>query len=95
MRPTIAPHADHGAPACCGCIFPVPRGDEADLTCNECGAIIRTVPAAEAESTLLAMAFAPGACTAVCPACGAQNVFTGLDSVLAFRCRECGSGVEA
>ena len=45
---TIVPHESLGAD-CCGCIVPVMRGDEADLVCNECNALIRTVPTGEVE----------------------------------------------
>jgi hypothetical protein len=48
---TIVPHGSLGAD-CCGCIVPLIRGDEADLACNECNALIRTVPASEAEQVL-------------------------------------------
>jgi hypothetical protein len=34
---------------CCGCLIVVERGDQADLTCNECGAVIRTVPTDKAR----------------------------------------------
>jgi hypothetical protein len=47
---TIVPHESLGAD-CCGCIVAVNRGDEADLVCNECNALIRTVPTAQAELT--------------------------------------------
>jgi hypothetical protein len=32
------------------------RGDQADMTCNECGAVIRTVPAERAVAVMLEMA---------------------------------------
>ena len=49
----IVPHSDHGDEECCGCLYPVERGDLADLVCNECGALIQTVPIGEVEPTLL------------------------------------------
>jgi hypothetical protein len=44
--PILVPHQHCGNPDCCGIIMPVVRGDQADLTCNECGTVIRTVAAA-------------------------------------------------
>jgi hypothetical protein len=40
---TIIPHDSLGAD-CCGCLMAVMRGDEADVVCNERGALIRTFP---------------------------------------------------
>jgi hypothetical protein len=91
--PIIVPHADHGDAECCGCLFPVIRGEEADIVCNECDAVIRTVPAAEAQRTLLQMAMSEGVCSETCPSCGALNVFTGFSAMEAYTCRQCGKGV--
>jgi|SRR6266446_2367231 len=52
----IVPHSHVGDEDCCGCLMPVERGDQADLVCNECGALIQTVPIAQVEPTLLNMA---------------------------------------
>jgi hypothetical protein len=54
----IVPLSDVGDEDCCGCLYPVERGDQADLICNECGALIQTVPRSEVEPTLLRMAVA-------------------------------------
>jgi hypothetical protein len=78
-----------GAPA-----YPPSAGIEfnrvADLRCNECGAVIRTVPAADIEQELVRLAMAGGACGARCSHCGALQTFPGFDSIDAFVCRECG-----
>src|SRR5713226_120464 len=89
----IVPHADVGDEDCCGCLYPVERGDLADLFCNECGALIQTVPIAEVEPTLLRMAMSQGVCTATCPHCQALNTFPGFTSIEAYICKECGEGV--
>jgi len=68
-------------------------GDQADLVCNECGAIIATVPAVEGDQTLLRMAMADGITSEACPSCGKANVFPGLAAIDAFFCRHCGAGV--
>lgn len=38
---------------CCGCLVVQVRGDEADITCNECGAVVRTVPPAGVAVTVM------------------------------------------
>jgi hypothetical protein len=48
----ILPHSDFGDDECCGLFFPVERGDQVDITCNECGLILKTVPAANSRRTL-------------------------------------------
>src|ERR1700678_977235 len=49
---TTLPHSDFGDPECCGCLNAVIRGDHADIVCNECGTVLRTVPAANVGQTL-------------------------------------------
>jgi ribosomal protein S27E len=49
---TTLPHSDFGDPECCGCLNGVIRGDQADIVCNECGTVLRTVPAANVRQTL-------------------------------------------
>lgn len=90
--PIIVPHSDHGDPECCGCIFPVVRGDEADLVCNECDVVIRTVSASEAQRVLLEMASGE-VCSETCPSCGTLNLFPGFSAMEAYTCRHCGEGV--
>lgn len=90
----IVPHSDVGDKECCGCLIAVERGDQTDLICNECGALVRTVPTAEVQQTLLRMALAQGICSAICPHCGALNTFPGFAFVEAYICcSECGEGV--
>jgi hypothetical protein len=40
---TMLPHQSFGDPDCCGCLNGVVRGDQADIVCNECEAVVRTV----------------------------------------------------
>ena len=49
---TTLPHSDFGDPDCCGCLNGIVHGDHADIVCNECGAVVRTVPAGDLERTL-------------------------------------------
>ena len=50
-RPFL-PHADFGAPDCGGCLNGVIRGEQANIVCNECGAVVRTLAAADLQRTL-------------------------------------------
>jgi Zn finger protein HypA/HybF involved in hydrogenase expression len=52
------------------------RGDQADIVCNDCGAVVQNVPAGEAQNTLIEMSSGEVA-TAKCPHCGSVNVFDG------------------
>jgi predicted RNA-binding Zn-ribbon protein involved in translation (DUF1610 family) len=90
----IVPHSDSGDKNCCGCLIVVElENGNANLVCNECGALILTVPNDEAPQILMRMAIEQGMCGATCPHCGALNPFPGFDSIEAFICRECGQGV--
>lgn len=77
---------------CCGCLIAVERGNVADLVCNECGALIRTVAMGEVSQALLRLAMEQGICSATCTHRGAVNTFPGFTSIQAFICRECGEG---
>jgi hypothetical protein len=48
----ILPHSDFGDPECCGLLLPFERGDFVDIICNECGANVQTVEAADLRRTL-------------------------------------------
>jgi hypothetical protein len=91
--PILVCHSDYGDPECCGIVMPVVRGDQVGFVCNECGLLIATVPAAEAERTLLKMAMEGGLCSETCPHCGEVNTFPGFSSMEAYPCRHCGLGV--
>jgi hypothetical protein len=94
----IIPHESVEKVDCCGCLFVHVRGNEADITCNECGSVIRTVLAQEAVAVMeaLMMEVVAGAiCSARCPHCGALNTFPGFSAIDAFVCSECGEGVAA
>ncbi len=89
----ILAHADFGDPECCGCLFPVARGDQIDIVCNECAAILRTVQVADIRTTFDAMEASLDVASEKCPHCGQVNLFPGFSRMLAFVCRECGEGV--
>jgi hypothetical protein len=91
---TTLAHSDLGAPECCGCLVGTIRGGSGDIMCNECGAIVRTVPADKLRETLTTMELALDLSTAMCPHCGAVNLFPGFSVVIAFTCQECGEAVK-
>lgn len=68
---TTLPHSSFGDPDCCGCLNGVVRGDQAHLVCNECGALIRTVPVSDLRHTLDKMELTLDIASAICPHCGA------------------------
>ena len=88
----ILAHADSGNPDCCGCVSPVNRGEEADIVCNECGAIIQTVLSAELGRTLDEMESQLVVTSEICRHCGFVNLFPGFSRMMAFACHECGKG---
>jgi hypothetical protein len=57
--PILVQHSSYGDPECCGIIMAFRNGEYADLNrspgtadvdlmCNECGAVLRTMPVADA-----------------------------------------------
>jgi hypothetical protein len=79
---------------CCGCLIVHVTGDRADIVCNECGAVIRTVQVGEVQAVMSEMAQTDVISSARCTHCGALNTFPGMSSVEAFICSECGEGVD-
>jgi hypothetical protein len=64
----------------------------ADLKCNSCGAVIDTVRLDRVGTRLMELG-SDEICSALCPHCGATNVFRGFTVIEAFVCQECGEGV--
>jgi hypothetical protein len=77
---------------CCGCLIIQVRRDQADIICNECGAVIRTLPAERARAVMLEMA-SGAICSARCNHCDALNTFPGFSDIEACICAECGESV--
>ena len=88
----IVPHEVAAGADCCGCLIVKVRGDQADITCNECGAVVRTVPVELASAVMVEMA-STEICSARCTHCGALNTFPGSSAIEAFICTECGESV--
>src|SRR5713226_8156600 len=74
---TTLPHSSFGGPDCCGCLNGIIRGDQADIVCNECEAVIRTVPVADLRQILDEMELTLDLSSAECPRCGAVNLLPG------------------
>lgn len=68
--------------------------NQVDIVCNECDAVLRTVPVADIRRTLDEMELSLDVASEICSKCGAVNLFPGFSRMLAFRCRECGEGVK-
>ena len=90
---TILPHESFGDPDCWGCLNGIVLGDQADIFCNVCETIVRTVPASDLQRTLDEMESTLDMCTDMCPQCGQVNVFPGFSRMMAYVCRECGEPV--
>ncbi len=65
----------------------------ADIICNECEAVVQTVPTADLRRTLDEMESTLDVASAQCPHCGNVNLFPGFLEMLAFVCQECGESV--
>jgi hypothetical protein len=79
---------------CDGCLLVQMREKLADIVCNRCGAVVRTVPAENAAAVLGELA-SGGICSVRCPRCGAMNTFPGFSSIDVCFCLECGQRVAA
>jgi hypothetical protein len=78
------PHSDFGDPDCCGCLNGVIRGDQADIVCNECGTVLRTVPAANVGQTLTELEITLEVASEMCSHRGSMNLFPGFSKMIAF-----------
>ena len=87
------PHSDYGDSECCGCLFPAEHDGKVDLTCNECGVVLCSIPVHEVEMRMLQMAIALGFCSEIRPYCKEVSTLLGYDCVLAYVCRHCERGV--
>jgi hypothetical protein len=90
-RLPIIPHENLGA-NCCGCLYVRVEGKRADIVCNECAAVIRTVSVGDVERVVKELAQTDTICRARCTHCGTLNSFPGFAVVDVFVCPECGEG---
>jgi uncharacterized protein (DUF983 family) len=89
----MLPHSDFGDPECCGCLYGIVGDGEAEIVCNECGLVIRTVPAADLQRTLDEMELTLSVCSELCPKCGKVNLFPGFSRMVLYTCKECGETI--
>src|SRR5438067_1464028 len=87
---TTLPHSSFGDPSCWGCLNGTIRGDQAEIVCNLCEAVIATVPAAGLQKTFDELELTLDISSAVCGHCGAVKVIPGFSKILAFTCEQCG-----
>jgi hypothetical protein len=92
---TTLPHSEFGDPDCCGCLNAVIVDETAEIVCNECTVILLRLPASQVRRVLTEMELEIGFATAICPHCGAANLFPGFTEMIAFTCRECGGSSSA
>jgi transcription initiation factor TFIIIB Brf1 subunit/transcription initiation factor TFIIB len=90
---TTLPHSEFGEPSCCGCLNGIVRGEQADIVCNECEAVIRTVPASDLQRTFDEMELTLDVASERCPDCGAVHLAPGFSKLMAFVCDKCGEVV--
>jgi hypothetical protein len=76
-----------------GCLNGVARGDQADIVCNECGTVVRTVPAGDLQRTFDEMELTLETASEMCPHCGKVNLFPGFSRIQTYICCECGEAV--
>jgi hypothetical protein len=94
-RETLLPHSSFGDPDCCGCLYGVRRGDHAEILCNECGVIVRTLPLDDLEKTFTEMELTLDVSSAMCPHCGSVYLLPGFSDMFIFTCRSCGRVVQS
>lgn len=93
----ILPHQCFGDPDCCGTPWPLVLENDrgvAEIICNACDAIVKTVPVADVQRTIREMEFSLEMCNPVCPHCGKENLITGFSEMFIFTCRHCGEVVK-
>jgi hypothetical protein len=94
----ILPHGEFGDADCCGTLLGVIRNDRpetAEIVCNECAAVVRTVAAGDLQRALDEMEATLDLCSAICPHCNPVNLFPGFSIITAYVCKECGESVSA
>lgn len=74
---------------CDGCIVGQFRGEDIELRCNECSAVLGVIRT-EIRRALLGL---DSVCE-VCPYCGRENVFPGFDEMKIYICQGCERAVK-
>jgi hypothetical protein len=92
ILPTLIPHAEFGAPQCCGCLYGRIVAGTAGIICNECLEIVQMTPPDGLRRALDEMELHLELASALCQHCGSVNLIPGFSHVEAFVCRTCGKG---
>jgi len=74
-------------------LYGVVTGEVANIVCNECSHVVRTMPAADLQRTMDEMESSLEVASEMCPPCGAVNLFPGCEKMEAYICQACGEGV--
>ena len=90
---TTLPHQTFGDPECCGCLNGLIRGDHAEVVCNECGQVIRRLPAADLNQAFTEMELTLDVAAEICPFCRSVNLFPGFTEMKAYICQNCDKSV--
>ena len=70
-------------------MFPVISGDQAEITCKSCGAVVRTVSVADLQRTYDEIELSLDAkVTEMCPHCGKVNILPRMIFDMAYACRD-------
>ena len=88
----IVPHELATGADCDGCLVVVEHGDVVEIKCNSCGGVVDIVPIRHTGTRLMELASVE-IFSALCPRCGATNMFRGFTVIETFICRECGEMV--
>jgi hypothetical protein len=75
---------------CCGCIVAAVEGDNVELRCNECGAVVGVM-----QIGILMGLLGLESATEKCPHCGTLNTVPGISQMRAYVSPNCGKAVEA
>jgi hypothetical protein len=89
MIATWVPHQDSGDPDCGGFLYGLVRDGQGYIECNDCDAVVRTVPAAQLRQTLNEMEASLDVASEKCPHCGSVNLFPAFSVMRAYTCRQC------
>jgi hypothetical protein len=93
MIATWIPHCDHGDPECPGFLYGLVRDGQGFVECNDCDAVVRTVPAAELRQTLNEMGASLDVASEQCPHCKSVNLFPAFSKMMVYTCCHCGEVV--
>jgi ribosomal protein S27E len=74
--------------------YPGTDNNRGYIECNDCDAVIRTLPAADLRQALNEMEAGLEFATEKCRHCGNVNLIPGFSVMMVYTCRECGEVVQ-